>query len=81
MPKPDAPVIELSNLTIERDETTILRGINWRVNRGEHWVVLGGNGSGKTTLLSALTGYFAPTRGEIDPVSYTHLTLPTIYSV
>ena len=66
MPKPDAPVIELSNLTIERDETTILRGINWRVNRGEHWVVLGGNGSGKTTLLSALTGYFAPTRGEID---------------
>ena len=56
MPKPDAPVIELSNLTIERDETNILRGINWRVNRGEHWVVLGGNGSGKTTLLNVLQG-------------------------
>ena len=66
MHKPDAPVIELSNLTIRREETTILRNINWRVNRGEHWVVLGGNGSGKTTLLSALTGYFAPTEGEID---------------
>ena len=39
MPKPDAPVIELSNLTIRRDETTILRNINWRVNRGEHWAV------------------------------------------
>ena len=66
MLKPDMPVIELSNLTIERAGTTILREVNWRVNQGEHWVVLGGNGSGKTTLLSALSGYFMPSNGEID---------------
>ena len=62
----EAPVLEVSNLTVRREEATILRGVNWRVARGEHWVVLGGNGSGKTTLLSALTGYFVPTGGEID---------------
>ena len=66
MTKSNIPVIELSNLTIQRDGTTILSGVNWRVNRGEHWVVLGGNGSGKTTLVSALSGYFMPSNGDID---------------
>jgi iron complex transport system ATP-binding protein len=64
--KSDNPIIKLSNLTIQRDKTKILENINWEVNQGEHWVVIGGNGSGKTTLLNALTGYFAPTKGEID---------------
>ncbi|MDP6891965.1 MAG: ABC transporter ATP-binding protein [Verrucomicrobiota bacterium] len=66
MLKSDNPIIKLSNLTIQRDKIKILESINWQVNQGEHWVVIGGNGSGKTTLLSALTGYFAPTKGEID---------------
>ncbi|MBC8244059.1 MAG: ABC transporter ATP-binding protein [Verrucomicrobia bacterium] len=80
MSKSDTPVIELSNLTIRRDGTTILRGVNWRVNRGEHWVVLGGNGSGKTTLLSALSGYFMPSNGEIDLLGkrFGHAHWPTL---
>ncbi|GIT78083.1 MAG: hypothetical protein Ct9H300mP32_4650 [Verrucomicrobiota bacterium] len=47
MTNPESPVIELSNLTIQRDETKILREVNWRVNRGEHWVVLGGKAPAK----------------------------------
>jgi iron complex transport system ATP-binding protein len=43
----------------------ILHEVNWRVERGQHWVILGANGSGKTSLLSALTGYLMPSRGEI----------------
>ena len=62
----DSPIIKLSHLSILRDKITILENINWQVNKGEHWVVIGGNGSGKTTLLSALTGYLTPTSGEID---------------
>ena len=58
-------VLEVSNLTIRRGHTTILRDVSWRVERGQHWVILGANGSGKTSLLSALTGYFMPTAGEI----------------
>ena len=69
MMKSDNPIIKLSNLTIQRDQKVILKSINWQVNQGEHWVVLGGNGSGKTTLLSAITGYFSPTKGEIDLLS------------
>jgi iron complex transport system ATP-binding protein len=58
------PVFEVSNLRVERD-AVILRGLDWRVEAGQHWVVLGANGSGKTSLLSAITGYLIPTRGEI----------------
>src|SRR5688572_28662729 len=59
------PVLEVSGLTIRRGRTTILHELSWRVERGQHWVILGANGSGKTSLLSALTGYFTPTDGEI----------------
>ncbi|MGH7905572.1 MAG: ABC transporter ATP-binding protein [Candidatus Binataceae bacterium] len=59
-----AVVIEVSRLRVERDNV-ILDGIDWRVERGQHWAILGPNGSGKTSLLSALTGYLAPTSGEI----------------
>ncbi len=57
--------LRVESLVIERDGQAILRGIDWRVQSGEHWVILGANGSGKTSLLRALTGYFMPTAGEI----------------
>lgn len=59
------PVLEISNLRIRRGKVMILDGVNWRVERGQHWAILGANGSGKTSLLSALTGYLMPTAGEI----------------
>lgn len=58
-------ILEVSGLSIQRDGTHILRDVNWRVARWQHWAILGANGSGKTSLLSALTGYFMPTHGEI----------------
>jgi iron complex transport system ATP-binding protein len=59
------PLFSVKNLRIERD-AVILREVNWQVERGQHWVMLGANGSGKTSLLSALTGYLTPTRGEMQ---------------
>ncbi|HEX3627657.1 MAG TPA: ATP-binding cassette domain-containing protein [Verrucomicrobiae bacterium] len=59
------PVLDISNLKIQRGGVTILEGVNWRVERGQHWAILGANGSGKTSLLSALTGYLMPTAGDI----------------
>jgi iron complex transport system ATP-binding protein len=59
-------VLSISNLSVERDGTSILKDVAWRVNPGEHWVILGANGSGKTSLLSVLTGYLTPTAGHIE---------------
>jgi len=60
------PILEISNLRIERGGIKILDGVSWRVERRQHWVILGANGSGKTSLLSALTGYLMPTEGVIS---------------
>ncbi len=59
------PLLELTDVSINRGRAVLLRRISWRVAPGEHWVILGANGSGKTTLLKALTGYMPPTTGEI----------------
>lgn len=59
------PILEVTDLRVERGRTTILRGINWRVCPGEHWAMLGPNGCGKTTLLKSLLGYLSPTAGEM----------------
>jgi iron complex transport system ATP-binding protein len=58
------PVLEVSGLRVERGRTAILRGLDWRIAPGEHWVILGANGCGKTTLLKALTGFLSPTAGD-----------------
>jgi iron complex transport system ATP-binding protein len=62
----------VDNLRIERNGTVILNDVSWRVQHGEHWVILGANGSGKTSLLSALTGYLMPTAGEISLLGETY---------
>lgn len=58
-------VIELEDVCFCRKERTILDGISWRVEAGEHWALLGANGSGKTTLLKILSGYEWPTFGQV----------------
>src|SRR2546428_2077630 len=58
-------VLEVRDLQVGRGKTMILNRVSWRVERGQHWVILGANGSGKTSLLSALTGYLTPSGGEI----------------
>jgi iron complex transport system ATP-binding protein len=59
-------ILEINNLRIARGRATILYDLNWQVQAGEHWAVLGANGSGKTSLLKALTGYLSPTSGAIS---------------
>src|SRR5580658_7100981 len=63
--KKQQPIFEVEKLRVERD-AVILHEVNWRVEPGQHWTILGANGSGKTSLLSALTGYLMPTDGEIS---------------
>ncbi len=45
---------ELINLTLKYGEHIILKNINWKVVKGEKWLLSGQNGAGKSMLLSLL---------------------------
>ncbi|MFP3392563.1 ABC transporter ATP-binding protein [Brevibacillus sp. SIMBA_040] len=59
-------IIDVKNVTWQRDETTILQDISWQVREKEHWCLVGLNGSGKTSLLKIICGYTWPTSGEVS---------------
>ena len=53
---PSDNLIELRNVTVRYGQKVIVRDLNWKVQKGESWALLGPNGSGKTTLLSLIQG-------------------------
>ena len=59
------PALELRNVSYNANGKTILDSVNWTVQLGEHWAILGPNGSGKTTLLRIASGYLWPNRGGV----------------
>jgi iron complex transport system ATP-binding protein len=65
-------ILKVSGLCVSRGRTQILRDIDWRVGRGEHWVILGPNGCGKTSLLKSITGYLSPSSGSIALLGETY---------
>lgn len=49
-------LVSLHNCTIQFENKTVLKNINWTIKTGEFWQLIGKNGSGKTTILSMITG-------------------------
>jgi ABC-type multidrug transport system fused ATPase/permease subunit len=43
----------------------VLKGINFKINRGESVGFVGRSGSGKTTLINIMLGFLKPTKGEV----------------
>jgi phospholipid/cholesterol/gamma-HCH transport system ATP-binding protein len=58
-------VIQVQDLTIGFAHDTLLEGLDFEVEDGEIFLILGTSGSGKTTLLRYLIGLDEPWRGSI----------------
>jgi ATP-binding cassette subfamily F protein 3 len=59
-------VLTTRDLSIGYENKTLVRSIQFEVQRGERWALLGANGSGKTTLLRTLIGARSPIEGELE---------------
>ncbi|NJJ40799.1 ABC transporter ATP-binding protein [Paenibacillus apii] len=58
-------ILKVSNVSWQRGTQTLLDQVNWSIEKGQNWALMGLNGSGKTTLLNMINGYIWPTEGEI----------------
>ena len=63
---PAPAALRYVDVDLFRLATPVLAGVNWEVEAGDRWVVLGPNGSGKTTLVELASGYLHPTRGRVE---------------
>ena len=80
-------LLNIENVTKTFGGFTALSEVSATVNKGERFGLIGPNGSGKTTLINCISGMLQNNGGSIifdgndlkglQPVSYTHLTLPT----
>jgi molybdate transport system ATP-binding protein len=52
--------LTLRRIDLDRGERPVLRDVNWRIQPGQRWLLIGGNGAGKTQLLKLLAGSVWP---------------------
>jgi phospholipid/cholesterol/gamma-HCH transport system ATP-binding protein len=73
----DRTQIEVRGLTMAYGDFVIQRDLDFAVQRGEIFIVMGGSGCGKSTLMRHLIGLKAPAQGEIlyDGESFWETTL------
>jgi len=50
------PLVQFNTVNVSYNEVGIIKDINWQINKGEFWQLIGPNGSGKTTMLSMIYG-------------------------
>ncbi|MGI4848677.1 MAG: ABC transporter ATP-binding protein [Janthinobacterium lividum] len=59
-------VLAMQDLDIELGARRLIEALDWQVERGQLWCVLGQNGVGKSTLLQVLAGLRAPASGQVS---------------
>lgn len=68
---PMRPILELSNISVQRGDRTILGPLDWQILEGQRWVILGPNGAGKTTMLQVCSSLIHPTSGHVQILGET----------
>jgi phospholipid/cholesterol/gamma-HCH transport system ATP-binding protein len=61
----NTPHIRVTDLTMAYGDFVIQKDLNFTINRGEIFIIMGGSGCGKTTLLRHLIGLKRPVKGKV----------------
>ena len=59
------PHIIVRDLTMAFGSFVLMRDLNFTINHGDVFIIMGGSGCGKSTLLRHLIGFIDPAKGEI----------------
>ncbi len=59
------PEITVNHLDMGYGSFVLMRDLNFTVNRGDIFIIMGGSGCGKSTLLKILIGLKEPSRGQV----------------
>ncbi len=57
--------ITVRNLTMAYGDFVVMRGLNFTVNRGDVFIIMGGSGCGKSTLMKIMIGLKSPAVGQV----------------
>ena len=63
--QPNNTKIKVQNLTMGYDDFILQKDMNFHVNKGDVFIVMGGSGCGKSSLLKVLTGLNEPLKGSV----------------
>lgn len=58
-------IIEVKDLTMAHGDHVLMRDLNFTINQGEIFVILGGSGCGKSTLMRHMIGLHTPDSGAV----------------
>jgi zinc transport system ATP-binding protein len=61
-----SPILEVENLTVNRNGETVVENANFSINKGDYVGIVGPNGGGKTTLLNAVLNFLPPVNGRVS---------------
>ncbi len=59
------PPLQVRNLTMAYGDFVLQRDLDFTINRGDIFIIMGGSGCGKSTLLRHLVGLKQPAKGQI----------------
>jgi len=59
------PAIEFRDVYLSFDDRTVLKGLSFKVMRGETKIILGGSGGGKSTIIKIVLGLLKPDSGRV----------------
>jgi phospholipid/cholesterol/gamma-HCH transport system ATP-binding protein len=60
-----APHITVQDMTMAYGDFVIQRDLNFTINRGDVFIIMGGSGCGKSTILRGLVGLKHPAKGKV----------------